>query len=65
MKNFSDKFIVKNTTQNTKALTAFISMKYTQNRLKYTKTVAHAALHTVTYVHGCLAGKCILTGFTE
>jgi hypothetical protein len=24
-----------------------------------------AALHTVSFVHGCLAGKCILTGSTE
>jgi len=23
------------------------------------------ALHTVSYVHGCFAGKCILTGSTE
>jgi hypothetical protein len=22
----------------------------------------HAALHTVSFVHGCFAGKCILTG---
>jgi len=25
----------------------------------------HAALHTVSFVHGCFAGKCILTGSTE
>jgi hypothetical protein len=24
-----------------------------------------AALHTVSFVHGCFAGKCILTGSTE
>jgi len=25
----------------------------------------HAELHTVSFVHGCFAGKCILTGSTE
>jgi hypothetical protein len=25
----------------------------------------HAALHTVSFVHSCFAGKCILTGSTE
>jgi hypothetical protein len=25
----------------------------------------YAALHTVSFVHGCFAGKCILTGSTE
>ena len=25
----------------------------------------HAALHTVSFVYGCFAGKCILTGSTE
>jgi hypothetical protein len=25
----------------------------------------HAALHTVSFVHGCFAGKCIVTGSTE
>jgi len=25
----------------------------------------HAALHTVSFVHGCFTGKCILTGSTE
>jgi hypothetical protein len=25
----------------------------------------HAVLHTVSFVHGCFAGKCILTGSTE
>jgi hypothetical protein len=25
----------------------------------------HAALHTVSFVHGCFEGKCILTGSTE
>jgi hypothetical protein len=24
-----------------------------------------AALHTVSFVHGCFAGKCILTGSTQ
>jgi hypothetical protein len=24
-----------------------------------------AALHTISFVHGCFAGKCILTGSTE
>jgi len=27
--------------------------------------VCYAALHTVSFVHGCFAGKCILTGSTE
>jgi hypothetical protein len=65
MKNVSDKCIVSNIAENIKAPTTLISMKYTQNRLKYTKTVTHAALHTLTYVHGYFAGKCIVTGFTE
>jgi hypothetical protein len=26
---------------------------------------SYAALHTVSFVHGCFAGKCILTGSTE
>jgi len=25
----------------------------------------HCTLHTVSFVHGCFAGKCILTGSTE
>jgi len=25
----------------------------------------HEALHTLSFVHGCFAGKCILTGSTE
>jgi hypothetical protein len=25
----------------------------------------YAALHTASFVHGCFAGKCILTGSTE
>jgi hypothetical protein len=28
-------------------------------------TLRIAALHTVSFVHGCFAGKCILTGSTE
>jgi hypothetical protein len=27
--------------------------------------MVHAALHAVSFVHGCFAGKCILTGSTE
>jgi len=26
---------------------------------------SYAALHTVSFVHGCFVGKCILTGSTE
>jgi hypothetical protein len=29
------------------------------------KYLCDAALHTVSFVHGCFAGKCILTGSTE
>jgi hypothetical protein len=41
MKNVSDKYSVNNNAENIKALTMLISMKYTQNRLKYTKTDSH------------------------
>jgi hypothetical protein len=41
MKNVSDKCIVNNNAENIKAPTTLISMKYTQNRLKYTKTDSH------------------------
>jgi hypothetical protein len=27
--------------------------------------LCYAALHTVSFAHGCFAGKCILTGSTE
>jgi hypothetical protein len=29
------------------------------------KLYCYVALHTVSRVHGCFAGKCILTGSTE
>ena len=41
MKNVSDKCIVNNNTQNIKASTTLISLKYTQNLLKYTTTDSH------------------------
>jgi hypothetical protein len=41
MKNVSDKCIVKIKAENIEAPTMLISMKYTQNRLKYSKTVSH------------------------
>ena len=31
----------------------------------YSVQCCYAALHTVSFVHGCFAGKCILTGSTE
>ena len=34
-------------------------------RMKHPDPANIAALHTVSFVHGCLAGKCILTGSTE
>jgi len=59
------KCIVNNNTENIEAPIMLISLKYTQNWLKYITTVTRAALHTVTFVDGCFMGKCILTGFTE
>jgi hypothetical protein len=41
MKNSSDKCIVNNNAENMKAPTMLISMKYTQNWVKYTKTESH------------------------
>jgi hypothetical protein len=35
------------------------------DREKQKCVMLHAALHTVSFVHGCFAGKCILTGSTE
>jgi len=31
----------------------------------YRVQCCYAALHTVSFVHGCFTGKCILTGSTE
>jgi hypothetical protein len=41
MKNISDKCIVNNNAENIKAPRMLISMKYTQNRPKYTQTGSH------------------------
>jgi hypothetical protein len=41
----------------TKGLKTIISRNY--------EYICYAALHTVSFVHGCFAGKCILTGATE
>jgi len=56
--------IVNNNAENIKSHITFISLKYTQNWLKYITTTIHAALHTVTFEHGFCAGKCILTSCT-
>jgi hypothetical protein len=42
-----------------------VRMYFPTKQLCTNDTVCYAALHTVSFVHGCFAGKCILTGSTE